>query len=106
MLLTEHRQLRDHDDRLQAMWLAESGLQRASVRLAGSADYTGETWVVSAESLGGDRDGRVEICVEPVADEPNARRVHVTADYPAESEYRKRHSKHIQLSLTTTGETR
>ena len=106
MLLAEHRQLRSHDDQLQAMWLTESGLQRASAQLARSADYSGETWVVSAESLGGDRDGSVEIRIQRVVGEPDVRRVQVTADYPADPVHRKRHSKQIQMTLANTGDTR
>ena len=100
MLLAEHRRLRGYDDRLQAMWLAESALQRASAQLARSAEYSGETWSVSAESLGGNRDGSVEILVQSVAGEPDARRVQVTADYPADPLHRKRYSKEITISLT------
>jgi type II secretory pathway component PulK len=106
MLLAEHRQLRGYDDQLQAMWLAESGLQRASARLARSADYPGETWAVSAESLTGDRDGRVEIVVQSVDGEPDVRRVQVTADYPTDSVHRKRYSKQITIRLTNAGDTR
>jgi Tfp pilus assembly protein PilX len=106
MLLAEQRQLRSHDDRLQAMWLAESGLQRAAARLTHSADYAGETWAVSAESLGGDRAGNVEIQVQGVAGEPGVRRVQVTADYPADPVHRKRHSKQITIRLTNPGDTR
>jgi hypothetical protein len=106
MLLAEHRQLRGHDDRLQAMWLAESGVQRASAQLARSADYAGEAWTVSADILGDDRDGSVEILVRSVEGEPDVRRVQVTADYPVDSVHRKRHSKQITIGLTNLGDTR
>lgn len=106
MLLAEHRQLRGHDDQLQAMWLAESGAQRASAQLARSADYSGETWTVSAEALGGNRDGNVAILVQNIEGEPDVRRVQVTADYPVDSVHRKRHRKQIKIRLTNPGGTR
>jgi Tfp pilus assembly protein PilX len=106
MLLAEHRQLRGHDDQLQAMWLVESGLQRASAQLVRSADYPGETWTVSAEDLGGEDDGSVEILVQSVEGDPNVRRVQVTAHYPVDSVHRKRHSRRITIGLTNPGDTR
>jgi hypothetical protein len=104
VLLAEHRQLRGHDDRLQAMWLAESGVERASAQLAVSMDYEGETWLVPAAEIGGAQTGRIEIRVERVVDEPEMRRVHVTADYPADSVHRKRYSKQIDVALKTVGD--
>ena len=48
-----HRDLvRAQERRLQAEWLAESGVQRALARLAVDRDYAGETWPFSAADLG------------------------------------------------------
>ena len=58
---------------LQADWLAESGLERASARLSAAGDYSGETWQIPAEELGGRASGTVAIRVEPVADHPERR---------------------------------
>jgi type II secretory pathway pseudopilin PulG len=86
--------------RLQASWLAESGLERASARLAASADYPGETWEIPSEELGGRGVGTVVIRVEPVTDKPDRRKVHVQADYPSGSTLRSRQSKEIILQVT------
>jgi type II secretory pathway pseudopilin PulG len=86
--------------RLQAVWLAESGLERASARLAASGDYSGETWDIPAEDLGGRGPGRVVIRVERVADRADRRTVRVQADYPSGSGLRSRQSKELVLQVT------
>ncbi len=86
--------------RLQAEWLAESGLGRASARLSTAGDYSGETWEVPAGELGGRGSGTVAIRVEPVADHPDRRKVHVQADYPAGSDRRSRRTREIEIRIT------
>ncbi len=86
--------------RLQGAWLAESALGRASARLAESDAYTGETWEVPAEELGGRGAGSVAIRVEPVPDHPDRRRVVVRADYPKDSHRRARRSLEVVLPFT------
>ena len=82
--------------RLQAEWLAESGVQRALARLAGDRDYPGETWSLTAaiwaeRTAAGERlhHARAEsaaavvtIAVERVPATRKRRRVRVQADYP------------------------
>src|SRR5690349_24829298 len=84
--LVERRLIADQERRLQAEWLAESGLQRALARLATSADYAGETWEIAAQELGGTAPAVVRITVERPAAQPVRRRVRVEADYPSKSE--------------------
>ncbi len=86
--------------RLQADWLAESGLERASARLAEPGDYAGETWEVPAEDLGGRGAGTVAIRVEPIADRPGRWRVRVRADYPSGSALRARRTREMILQVT------
>jgi type II secretory pathway component PulK len=100
VLHVERRQIRSHDARLQAAWLAEAGLERAAGRLRSAADYEGETWTVPAGSFGGAHGGSVEIRVEPVAASPQLRRISVTADYPADPERRKRKSRERTVQVT------
>ncbi len=38
---------------VEAGWLVESGLERAWIRLDEDREYTGETWLIPAEKLGG-----------------------------------------------------
>jgi hypothetical protein len=84
--LAERQRLRGEEQRLQAEWLVESGLERAAARIAASrGDYRGETWDLSASDLGGPNSGRVTIAVE-TPKEPSARRqVRVQAEYPRDA---------------------
>ncbi len=86
--------------RLQADWLAESGLERASARLATAGDYPGETWEIPAEELGGRGPATVAIRVGPVADRPDRRKVRVQADYPTGSSLRTRKSRETLMEIT------
>jgi type II secretory pathway pseudopilin PulG len=86
--------------RIQTAWLAESGLERASSRLAAAIDYTGETWEIPTEDLGGRGAGTVLIQVEKVADQPDRRKIRVQADYPANSGLRTRQSREIIIPIT------
>jgi Tfp pilus assembly protein PilV len=103
MVLMERRQARIEERRLQADWLAESGLERAWVRLASNADYRGETWQVAAEVLGGSQDGSVTIAVERVEGQPSRRLVRVRADYPREATTKARQTKHVVIELGPEG---
>ena len=91
---------RDEERRMQAEWLAESGLSRASARLAADGGYRGETWDVPARALGGELTGRVTIAVVPDKDRPGRRSVRVEADYPPGPD-RARQSKHTIVDLRT-----
>jgi len=72
--------------RLQAEYLATAGLDVARERLSTDNAYTGETWQVAAEELGGRDRAEVTIDISPVADRPNERRVSVVATYPIDDE--------------------
>jgi Tfp pilus assembly protein PilX len=86
--------------RLQAGWLAESGLERASSRLAASGDYSGETWEIPAEELGGRGSARVVIAIERIPDHADRRKVRVQAEYPSGSSLRSRQTKETVLQIT------
>ncbi|MDD4267448.1 MAG: hypothetical protein GXY25_04625 [Pirellulaceae bacterium] len=62
-VLVHHRQARLLGGQHQALWLAEAGVQRAIRGLAASPDYEGETWEVTAETLGAARPAVVTIQV-------------------------------------------
>jgi hypothetical protein len=102
----ERRQLRGQEDRLQADWLAESGLERAAARLAADESYAGETWRIAADELGGRAAGEVVIRVESLADHPRGRLVHVQADFPAGAEHRARRSKQTPVDLSPSGDSK
>jgi hypothetical protein len=86
--------------RLQTQWLAESGLERASSRLAASGDYSGETWEIPAEELGGRGPAKILIEIQPMADRADHRKVRVQADYPSESSLRTRQTREIIVKIT------
>jgi Tfp pilus assembly protein PilX len=78
-LLLSHRQSKRYAEELQAQWLAEAGLARATAQLAASQDYTGETWQAP---VGGDEEfGRVTIRIQPAEGEA-PQKILVEAVYP------------------------
>jgi type II secretory pathway pseudopilin PulG len=93
--LSRRSEVGREERRLQAGWLAESGMDRAVARLLASGDYAGETWEVPAGDLGGRGAATVAIRVEPVADRPDRKKVRVQADYPSGSSLRARQSREI-----------
>lgn len=82
----------------QARWLVEAGIERAAARLRNSADYRGETWKLSAEELGGRRNGEVRIELEASGEDDHLHRLTVVADYPAKTEKRIRSRKVIAIA--------
>ena len=85
--------------RVQAGWLAESGVDRAVARLDVSADYAGETWRIPADELGGRGEAEVAIRVEKLPDRPDRRRVRIEADYPIRSNQKSRQSREVIVAL-------
>lgn len=92
-------QAKGEERRLQAAWLAESGLERAASRLAEATDYRGETWDIPASDLGGRDGGTALIAVEAVEGRPNRRLVRVRADYPNDPARRARMSREATIDL-------
>ena len=85
--------------RLQAGWLAESGVERALARLSASGEYPGESWEIPPEDLGGRGPATVAIRVDRVADQADRRKVRVQADYPSGSSLRSRRSREFIVQL-------
>ncbi len=81
-VLLQHRSARRAEQEQQAAWLADSALQRAQARLASDADYTGETWIVSAAQLQSGFSGAAVIRVESVE---GVKRIVIEAVYPEHS---------------------
>ncbi len=92
---------------LQAEWLAQAGLDRAVARLASSAGYTGENWVLAPRDLGlseasGGAPGKaalVSIKVEKPPGAPERRLIKVQADFPPDPPHRARHSAQMLVEL-------
>jgi len=99
LALTEQRQSRLREARLQAEWLAESAIERAAARLTQSAEYTGETWNVSADHLGDGAAGIVTIEVDPVEARANLRHVRVRVEYQRDGVRSTRQSKVVSVEI-------
>jgi hypothetical protein len=111
--LAQHTQVRAQEHRLQAEWLAESGMQRALAALARDREYAGETWPIQARDLSLPEapvpDGAVVehaspaaivlITVERPPGFPDRRLIHVRADFPPDAPRRARHSKQRLIDL-------
>ncbi len=82
LALSAHRVTRSWQWSAQARCLAESALNRAAAKLSAAADYSGETWKIPAEDLGGEDAGIVNIEVKLLPDQANRRMVRIAADYP------------------------
>ena len=95
------RMMQEQSWRLQAAWLAESGLERAAARLAADPGYQGETWNVPAEQLAGSDAAVVNIEVQPAGEQPDLRLVSVRADYPDHPRHRARQTKRALVQLPT-----
>ena len=73
--------------RLQAEWLAESGVQRALARLALDRDYPGERWVLTAADLElPDRLMQPALCKNRIELQPSSRSRSTWSKAPPEPE--------------------
>ena len=86
-------QARAEERRLRAGWLAESGLERAWVKLAATPSYPGETWNLTAESLRGRDPASIRITVDPIPGDPRHVLVTSRADFPREGTSRARQTR-------------
>jgi Tfp pilus assembly protein PilX len=99
LVRSQHRQMVQEQLRLQAEWLAESGLERAVSQLHADSTYTHETWSIAAGELGGGDAGAVTIRIEPVENQPQHRIVHVEAVYPTGSTQAVRRTRQTTIVL-------
>jgi Tfp pilus assembly protein PilX len=98
--LAQRDQTRAQERRLQAEWLAESGLRRALARLDADPGYKGETWNIAARELGSTDDATVGITVEPAPGDAKRRTIRAQADYPRDPPRRARYTRQV-TTLTT-----
>jgi Tfp pilus assembly protein PilX len=94
---TERRAAQLNHRDLQAIWLAEAGVERAAARLAANANYAGETWIIPATELAAGDSAAVKIQVETIASQPERRSVRVEADYADAPDFHSRHVKQITI---------
>lgn len=100
---TARQQLRSIENRQQAEWLAEAGAARASARLAKELAYHGETWTIPAAELESGDPATVEIRVSLDEKRPAARKIEVTADFPAALPNRTRVTKNWVVDIRQSG---
>ena len=103
--------VRGQERKLQAEWLAQSGIDRALARLAARPDYTGETWKLTprdltlseSDSASSGPTALVHIAVERPENAGTAQRrlIKVQADYPPDAPRRARHSTQILVELNS-----
>ena len=103
-MIQSHRQMRVHQQRAQAFWLAESAAGLARARLGSNPDYPGETWSVPADQLGTSAAGAVTIRVEAIGDQPSMRRIVIDATYPIDPLRRTRYQKQLVMKLPHPGD--
>jgi Tfp pilus assembly protein PilX len=111
--LSHRNVVRAQERRLQAEWLAESGVQRAIARLGLDREYAGETWAISPADLGqaepppasgtatkSDQSAAVvTITIERVPGASAGRMIRVQADYPRDALKRSRHTEEVTIDL-------
>ncbi len=94
-IAAERRAVQMNYRSLQAVWLAEGGIERAVARLAADPKYAGETWPIAAKELAADDSAVVRIQVETIAGHPERRSLRIEADYADAPAYRCRKVKQI-----------
>jgi hypothetical protein len=99
LAMASHNAMRAAGWAEQARWLAESGVDRAAAKLASDANYSGETWNISAKELGGEDAASVKIEVKQIPQQSNSRMIKVEADFPDDPLDRARCGKEIILEL-------
>ncbi len=102
-LTTRFRATRLDEQQLQCLFLADSAAARAQVKCAANSAYTGETWSIELDSQGVARTGVAEIRVEPIANQPGQRRVHVEARWPDDPVHRVQRIKELTIRLPENG---
>jgi type II secretory pathway component PulK len=97
-IAAQREQLRIAEDRLAAEWLAEGAIDRAAAKLRDNKDYTGETWAISADELGGQDGAAIEIRIAPVDGHADRGAIEVEAEYPRNSLHSARVSKRMTVN--------
>lgn len=99
LALLQNRQAGYEQARLQAAWLAVSGIDRAAARLAHDRNYTGETWNIEPAQLGGPDSATVVIRVVEAEAQAHRRTAVVEAVYPAETSHQARLTRQATIIL-------
>ena len=95
--LLQRRQVIRDQQRHQAEWLAQAGLERAAAILQSNPEYTGDGWTVPLESQAG-KPGHVAIRVE-AGDRTNHRTITVVAESPRDADRGATITRRIDVDL-------
>ncbi len=98
-----HRASRSDEQQLQCLFLIESAVERTKARCAAEPNYSGETWTVSLDDREVARSGIALIRVEPVANEPLRRLIHIDARWPDDPIMRVQRAKELTITLPVPG---
>jgi hypothetical protein len=96
----EHRFLRAQQSRVQAMELAQAGLERAAARLAADSAYQSEVWQILPAELNGRQGAVVNIEIEAIDGRPQSRRIRVEVNYPPTGQQRVQHRRAALIDLS------
>ncbi len=94
------RQAIQRERQLQAQWLVEAGISRATAKLRDDRQYAGELWQLTAQELGDRWEGRVEIQVGP-SDAVDQTRIRVVAVYPTQGRLSIREENEVLVQISS-----
>ena len=100
-ILLANRQLKQEAHRLQALVLADSGIERAVQQLRLNPAYDGEVWKLTETELPG---APGEVTIELVAGEAVEQTIRVVAKFPLDSELGAVATKSVSVGPAKTNE--
>ncbi len=96
-IVREHRRFAGECHRIQAIALAEAGVQRAIALKTADPQFQQQVWTVPAESLGGRQVAIVQIEVQP-GKAPGSTTYTAIAKYPADARIRAQITRRIEVT--------
>ena len=102
-LVLQVRHMGLSEQRQQALWLAESAMQRGLHSLAASREYQGEAWNVAPDLLGAGRSGSATIQVELTTEPESGAWIRVEVRYPDDPLQRFVYNRELFVPFTSPG---
>lgn len=97
--LLQRSMVQSNELRIQSEWLFQSAVARAASELKSNAEYAGEEWKMTAQSLGQTSGAVANISVDTVDGKTNERRVEITVLYPPDDAQRATVTRTVSISL-------
>lgn len=99
----ELNQLKKSQQHLQATWLAEAAAQRTIRKLNENMTYSGETWLISPQEIGGTFSGEVVIELDRDSEQDHSTiLIRTKASYPAKAVERVRVIREWPVQFSNT----